>query len=149
MSSHRTTEARKADVLAALRRQKDLWLASADRSGRPHVIAVSAWWDGERLVVATRRESRTARNLAANPVARLAMGSPDDATVIDVDAAAAIPVGDDEELATGFAAAVGWDPRTVGEGWVFIPLDPVRIQAYRGYDELEGRDVMKGSRWLS
>jgi hypothetical protein len=32
---------------------------------------------------------------------------------------------------------------------VFIPLDPVRIQAYKGYDELEGRDVMKGSVWLA
>jgi predicted pyridoxine 5'-phosphate oxidase superfamily flavin-nucleotide-binding protein len=136
-------------VLAALGRQKDLWLASADRSGRPHIIAVSAWWDGERLVVATRRASRTARNLASNPLARLAMGSPDDATVIDVAAGSARPVGEDEDLADGFNAAVGWDPRTVGEGWVFIPLDPVRIQAYMGYDELEGRDVMKGSRWLA
>ena len=136
-------------MLAALGRQKDIWLASASRSGRPHVIAVSAWWDGERLVVATREASRTARNLAANPVARLALGSPDDATVIDVAAASPRPVAEAEDMADGFAAAVGWDPRTVGEGWVFIPLEPVRIQAYKGYDELEGRDVMKGSRWLA
>ncbi len=26
---------------------------------------------------------------------------------------------------------------------------PTRIQAYRGYDELEGRDEMRGSRWLA
>jgi hypothetical protein len=149
MSALRTTEARKADVLAALGRQKDIWLASADRSGRPHIIAVSAWWDDEKLVVATREASRTARNLAANRLARLALGSPDDATVIDVTAASAIPVGEDEDLASGFNGAVGWDPRTVGEGWVFIPLEPVRIQAYKGYDELEGRDVMKNSRWLA
>ena len=149
MSAHRTTEARKADVLATLAKQNDLWLATADRSGRPHIIAVSAWWDGERLVVATRGASRTARNLASSPWARLAMGSPDDATVIDAAAAAAIPAGEDDDLASGFAKAVGWDPRTVGEGWVFIPLDPVRIQAYKGYDELEGRDVMKGSEWLA
>jgi predicted pyridoxine 5'-phosphate oxidase superfamily flavin-nucleotide-binding protein len=148
LSVLRTAEARKADVLATLGRQKDVWLATADRSGRPHIIAVSAWWDGERLVVATRAASRTARNLAANPVARLALGSPADATLIDVAAASAIPV-DDEDLASGFTKTMGWDPRTVGEGWVFIPLEPVRIQAYKGYDELEGRDVMKASRWLS
>src|SRR6267143_6123365 len=100
-----------------------MWLASADRSGRPHVIAVSAWWEGERLVVATRGTSRTARNLAANPVARLAGGSPDDVTVIDVAAGSALPVDEDEDLAEGFKAAVGWDARTVGEGWVFIPLE--------------------------
>jgi predicted pyridoxine 5'-phosphate oxidase superfamily flavin-nucleotide-binding protein len=148
LSAIRTAGARKADVLAALGGQQDLWLATADHSGRPHIIAVSAWWDGERLVVATRAASRTARNLAANPVARLAVGSPADATLIDVAAARAVPV-DDEDLASGFSKAVGWDPRTVGEGWVFIPLEPVRIQAYKGYDELDGRDVMKGSRWLA
>jgi predicted pyridoxine 5'-phosphate oxidase superfamily flavin-nucleotide-binding protein len=149
VSQLRTTETRKSDVLAALGRQKDLWLASADRSGRPHIIAVSAWWDGERLVVATRGASRTARNLAANPRARLAIGSPEDATVIDVKAEAVRRVGDASDLAEGFMAAVGWDPREVGEDWVFIPLEPVRIQAYKGYEELEGRDVMKESRWLA
>jgi predicted pyridoxine 5'-phosphate oxidase superfamily flavin-nucleotide-binding protein len=149
LSALRTIQTRKKDVLAALGRQKDMWLASADRSGRPHVIPVSAWWDGERLVVATRGTSRTAQNLATNPVARLALGSPDDVTVIDVAVGSARPVGEDEDLASGFNAAVGWDPRTVGEGWVFIPLEPVRIQAYKGYDELEGRNVMKSSRWLA
>ena len=42
-----------------------------------------------------------------------------------------------------------WDPREVGEGWTFYRLRPTRIQAYRGYDELEGRDVMRGSAWLA
>jgi hypothetical protein len=51
-------------------------------------------------------------------------------------------------VAEGFSRAVGWDPREVGEGWAFFRLRPLRIQAYRGYDELEGRDVMRGSRWL-
>jgi hypothetical protein len=34
----------------------------------------------------------------------------------------------------------------VGAGWAFYRLRP-RIQAYRGYDELERRDVMRNSRW--
>ena len=44
---------------------------------------------------------------------------------------------------------MGWDPREVGEGWAFFRLRPSRIQAYRGYEELEGRDVMRNSRWLA
>jgi hypothetical protein len=28
-------------------------------------------------------------------------------------------------------------------------LRPVRVQAYRGYDELEGRDVMRDGDWLN
>ena len=145
----RDTKTRKADVLDALECQKDLWIATADRAGRPHLIAVSAWWDGSTVVIATVGTSRTARNLAANPTARLALGAPDDVVVIDASSTVSRPVPDSSELAAGFAAAVGWDPREVGEGWVFFRLEPARIQAYRGYDELEGRDVMRNSRWLA
>jgi predicted pyridoxine 5'-phosphate oxidase superfamily flavin-nucleotide-binding protein len=145
----RDTKTRQADVLEALERQKDLWLATADRQGRPHLIAVSAWWDGKRLIVTTTASSRTARNLAANPAARVAIGAPDDVIVLDVRAVNSAAVSDSAELAEGFTAAVGWDPREMGEGWMFFELEPKRIQAYRGYDELEGRDVMYGGRWLA
>ena len=50
----RDTATRKADALAALEKQHDIWLATADVAGRPHIIAVSAWWDGTDLVVVTR-----------------------------------------------------------------------------------------------
>lgn len=145
----RDTKIRKADVLAALSRQKDLWIATADPAGRPHLIAVSAWWDGSGVVIATSGASRTARNLEAKRPARLALGSPEDVIVIDARSGDSRPVSDSPELAGKFAAAVGWDPREAGEGWVFLRLDPERIQAYRGYDELEGRDVMRNSRWLA
>src|SRR6266568_897546 len=105
---------RKADVVAALEKQGSYFLVSADIAGRPHVIAVSAWWDGHELVVTTSGSSRTARNLAMNPFVKLA----------------------------------GWDPREM-EGWMFYRLRPTRIQAFRGYDEIEGRDVMVRSRWLA
>jgi hypothetical protein len=135
--------------LAALERQKDLWIATADRDGHPHLIAVSAWWDGSSVVMATHGASRTARNLSDNPDARLALGAPDDVAVVDVRVADRRPVSDTPELAEGFNTALGWDPREVGEGWVFFRLDPVRIQAYKGYDELEGRDVMRDGAWLA
>ena len=144
----RDTATRKADVLAALEKQHDLWLASADVAGRPHLIAVSAWWDGTGLIIATTGSSKTARNLAMNPAARVARGAPADAIVIDAQMIESRAVEDSAELAGGFAAAVGWDPREVGEGWMFFRLRPNRIQAFRGYDEIEGRDVMLRSRWL-
>jgi hypothetical protein len=114
------------------------------------MIAASAWWDGEHLVMATLATSRTARNLAQNETARLAVGKPEDAIMIDAelaDSVAAVEAAGG--LAEGFAKAVGWDPREVGDGWVLYRLKPTRIQAYRGYDELEGRDVMRKSRWLA
>jgi len=145
----RDTPTRKADALAALEQQADLWLSSADPRGRPHIIPVSAWWDGAHLVIATAGASRTARNMKANGAVRLAAGSPADAIMIDADVAESRPVDDSAELAGTFAATVGWDPREVGPGWVFFRLRPIRIQAYRGYDELEGRDIMRASKWLA
>jgi hypothetical protein len=145
----RETQARKADVLAALEKQADVWLSTADRAGRPHLIPVSAWWDGTHLVIATTGASRTARNMKVSRAVRVAGGSPSDAIMIDAEVVESPAVDESAELAGRFAAAVGWDPREVGKGWVFFRLQPTRIQAYRGYDELKGREVMRGSRWLA
>jgi hypothetical protein len=149
MTDLRTVEARKADVLVVLEGQRDLWLATSDTSGRPHLIAVSAWWDGSDLVVATTAGSRTASNLAGGPHVRLAAGTPNDVVMIDARVVESVAANQAAEVADGFAIAVGWDPRAVGEGWAFYRLRPTRIQAYRGYDELEGRDVMRKSQWLA
>src|SRR5256885_13326696 len=111
-----------------------MWLATADVAGRPHIIAVSAWWDGTDLVVATRGASKTARNLAMNPSAKVARGAPSDAVVIDAQMIDSLAVEDAAELAAGFAAAVGWGPRGVGEGRMVFRHRPVRIHAFRRYD---------------
>jgi hypothetical protein len=146
----RTTAERKADAIAALERNGDAWLATADRSGRPHLIAVSAWWDGERIVIATLGASRTARNLDAGELARVALGAPDDVVMIDARVVDSVPADESAaELAAGFSAAVGWDPREEPGAWRFFRLAPVAIQAYRGYSEQEGRDVMREGRWLA
>jgi hypothetical protein len=150
MSEGRTVEQRKADTIVELNRQRDLWLATADPSGKPHLIAVSAWWDGSHLIIATAAASRSARNLDTTGISRLALGSPDDVVVIDAAVADRVKVHDaDVQLAAGFTSAVGWDPCEIDGDWVFFRLTPARIQAYRGYDELEGRDVMLVGRWLA
>jgi Pyridoxamine 5'-phosphate oxidase len=146
----RSASQRKADVIEALERNSDLWLATAGASGGAHLIAVSAWWDGASIVIATTGGSRTARNLEATRSGRLAIGSPADAIMVDVRLEDSVPVAEaDSELATGFATGVGWNPAEAGSGWKFFRLRPVRIQSYRGYDELAGRDVMRDSRWLA
>jgi hypothetical protein len=145
----RDAKTRKADTLAVLDRQKDVWLATADPAGRPHIIAASAWWDGAELVVATRAGTKTARNMETNPTVRVARGAPSDAIVIEAQMIESRPVEEAAELARGFAAACGWDPREEGKGWVFFRLRPTRIQAFRGYEEVQGRDVMVRSEWLA
>lgn len=144
----RDTVDRKKDVLAVLDKQGDYFVSTADSAGRPHVIAVSAWWDGSDLVMATIATSRTARNLAAGGRVTLAAGVPSDAVVIQARMTESVAAADAPALADGFKAAVGWDPRQM-EGWAFYRLKPVRIQAFRGYDEIGNRDVMLASKWLA
>src|SRR6476661_4970942 len=138
MAESRTVEARKADVLASLEGQKSMWLATADSMGRPHLIAVSAWWDGHDLVMTTVATSRTAKNLTAGQEVRLAGGTPADAIVVDARVIETQAAEDAPDVAAGFEKAMGWDPREVGHGWAFFRLRPSRIQAFRGYEELEG-----------
>jgi hypothetical protein len=150
MSQPRSTEQRKADVMSALAQNADLWLATTSRGGRPHLIAVSSWWDGSQIVIATIVGSRTARNLAATGLARLALGSPADVVVIDGKVTSSTHVQHaDRQFAAGYQEATGWNPADEGGDWVFYRLQPVDIQAYRGYGELEGRDVMRDSHWLA
>jgi hypothetical protein len=149
MAESRTVEARKADVLASLEGQHSMWLATADSMGRPHLIAVSAWWDGSDLVMTTVAASRTAKNLTPGQEVRLAGGTPVDAIVVDARVIETQVAEAAPDVADGFKEAMGWDPREVGPGWAFFRLRPSRIQAYRGYEELEGRDVMRNSRWLA
>jgi len=143
----RDTATRKADVLAALDKQGHYWLATASVSGKPHVIAVSGWWDGTDLVVTTLGSSKTARNLAMSQMATLAGGDPSDAIVIQAQMIESADVEKATALAEGFEKAMGWDPREMA-GWMFFRLRPIQIQAFRGYDEIGNRDVMLRSRWV-
>jgi len=72
----RKLDQRKTDVLAALNKQADLWLATADMTGRPHLIAISAWWDGaksssRRPAEVGRPATSNQRELPASPLAPL------------------------------------------------------------------------------
>jgi hypothetical protein len=144
----RSVEERKHDVIAVLEAQGHMWLTTAHQ-GRPHAIGVSAWWDGTDLVVTTIGTSRTAMNLREARTATLVAGAPDDAVVIVADLVESMPAAGAEQVALGFSNAMGWDPREVGEGWDFFRLRPSRIQAFRGYEEIEGREVMQRGRWLA
>jgi len=149
VSEPRSLTQRKTDVLAALAANRDIWIATADHTGNPHLIAISSWWHDNQITITTSSASRTARNLVAVGAARLALGSPEDVIVVDAALVGRAPVREAEApLGDGFAAAVGWDPRTIDPRWSFYHLRPLRIQAYRGYDELAGREVMRNERWV-
>ncbi|HKV87011.1 MAG TPA: hypothetical protein VJT78_03345 [Candidatus Dormibacteraeota bacterium] len=142
----RDVATRKVDVLGVLEGQGHYWLSTADES-RPHAIGVSAWWNEDQLVVTTLGTSRTARNMTPGAQVVLVHGDPVDAVVIHAKVAGRTDAKDAGEIARGFKEVMGWEPGAES-GWSFFRLRPTRIQAYRGYDEIEGREVMKAGRWL-
>lgn len=149
MTEPRTTAQRAADTRHLLETAQPGWLSTADPRGRAHLIACTAWWHDGEVVITTVATTRTARNLEATRHARLALGTTDDATLLDLEVIDLTPVGDaSEEIAGGFAAAAGWDPREIGPEWSFVRFQPTRIQAYRGYDEVGGSEVFRRGRWL-
>lgn len=148
MAELRATAQRRHDVVASLEQNGHAWLATASGSV-PHVIVTQAVWNGQEIIVATRDASRTARNLHESHIARLAFGDSDDAILIDVELASSLSAGDAGPTGATFEGAAGWNPAEQGADWRLFVLRPTRIQAYRGYGEIEGRDVMRDGRWLA
>ena len=138
---------RKKDVLAYLESQGHYWLSTAEIGGRPYVIAVSGLWDGSAIIITTVGTSKTARNMEMNPLVVLAGGDPSDAIVINAQVIETVSVADSPQILQEWKQAMGWDPSELGD-WVFFRLRPTRIKAFRGYEEIEGRDVMVRSLWV-
>lgn len=143
----RSTAQRRADTLALLAAERDCWVATADRDGKPHLVPLSFWWDGETLIMATEHTSRTGRNLAAGGGIRLAVGPTRDLVMID-GTVVAVPMEDGGSRADGFAEAHSWDPRGESGDWTFLVVTPTRVQAWREADEIAGRTIMRGGFWL-
>jgi hypothetical protein len=141
---------RVSDVRARLEEQlADVWVATASADGVAHLVPLSLAWDGERVVIALESTSLTARNIAASGRARLAVGETRDVVMIDAVLDSVVELdGMPPDLAAAYVTQAGWDPRTAGEGQLFMRLRPDRIQAWRESNELRGRTVMRSGEWL-
>ena len=139
---------RRADLLARLERDADVWVPSATATGDVHLVPLSFGWDGERLTIAASERSVTARNLIRAGRARVGLGPTRDVALIE-GPLEVVPVPDaDPALAEAYARQAGYDPREAGGSWVFLRLRPTRIQAWREEDELDDRLLMADGVWL-
>jgi hypothetical protein len=143
----RSRAQRRIDTLAKLRREVDLWLASADETGAAYLIPVSYYWDDSTLTIATPRASRTAVNVIRAGWARVALGPTRDVVIIE-GPVEAISIGRETRLEDAHAQATGFDPRELAEEYVYLRITPHTIQAWREANELEGRQLMRGGEWL-
>ena len=143
----RSRAQRRIDVLAKLRTDVDLWVASADESGGAYLVPLSYYWDDSALTIATPRASRTAKNLVRAGWARVALGTTRDVVIIE-GPVEAVPIGTDTRLEDAHAQATGFDPRTLAEVYIYLRITPHTIQAWREANELEGRQLMRRGEWL-
>jgi len=143
----RSSAQRRIDVLAKLRGDVDLWVASADEAGNAYLVPLSYYWDDSTLTIATPRASRTATNLVRAGWARVALGPTRDVVIIE-GSVEAITIGTDASLEEAHAQATGFDPRTLAEEYVYLRITPQSIQAWREANELEGRQLMRRGEWL-
>jgi general stress protein 26 len=146
MHQARTLAERRAAALERLRSDSNLWLATASDGRGPHLIPVSYWWDGARLLTATFEYSRTLRNVRAQPKVRASIGSTGDVLMIDAMAVVVAAADIGETAAEGYAQASGV-PRSA-PGFTYMRLVPERIQVWKGQAEFSGRTVMRAGVWL-
>lgn len=138
---------RRAAAVEHLRSNSNLWFATASGERGPHLIPVSYWWDGTRLTTATFENSRTLKNVQAQPKVRVAVGSTGDVLIVDATATIVAVADIDPRAAEAYARAAGNDPRSV-PGFTYIQLAPERMQVWRGPAEFAGRTVMHRGVWL-
>jgi len=143
----RSRSQRKLDVLARLRGDVDVWVASADEVGGAYLVPLSYYWDDATLTLATPRASRTAVNLVRAGWARVALGPTRDVVIIE-GPLEAIPIGTDPRLEDAHAQATGFDPRTLAEQYIYLQITPRNIQAWREANEIKGRQLMRSGEWL-
>jgi hypothetical protein len=138
---------RTRDVRDRLANDVDLWVATAGGDA-PYLIPLSFLWDGTELLVATPSASITSRNLISTGRARLGLGLTRDVVLIDGTAESIAIENLPIEVGDAFALKTGFDPRSLSTPYTYFRLCPVRIQAWREANELDGREVMRDGSWL-
>jgi hypothetical protein len=146
----RRRDQRVKDTLESLQAEVDVWIATASRTGKPYLVPLSFYWDGEAMIVTTTRSSRTGRNFAETGRARAALGQTRGQVVVIDARVEEMPVGDGVELQDAYVRATDFDPRPWNIGYAFFRLVPERIQAWRGDDaeELRDKDLMQNGVFL-
>jgi hypothetical protein len=140
----RSRAQRKADTLARLETGVDCWVASADETGNAHLVPFSYHWDGRSIVLAMPPGNRTAANLLRSGRARIALDGTRDVVLVD----GAVEAGVDEPTKDAYVRQAKWDPRTEPHEYLWLRVTATRVQAWREANELAGRTLMKGGRWV-
>ena len=73
-----TTSLAAARVRRFLEQEPVVWLSTVRPDGRPHLVPIWFWWDGDALLVFSKPNAQKIRNLRARPSVMLALGDAED-----------------------------------------------------------------------
>ncbi len=88
-----------AHIDERLRAEPIIWLATVRPDGRPHLVPVWFFWDGETITIYSQPDNRKMRNLQLNPNVSLALNTADE--------------GDDVVIVEGKAELLGKSAQTM------------------------------------
>jgi hypothetical protein len=125
-----------------------LWIATASPDGIPHLVPFSFVWDGQHVTMATKANAPAAHNAADTGNARLALGTFGDVVLIDGRVHLVDPQNIDCGVANRLVQVSAIDGRRA-PGFVYLQVEPTRIQAWWSGAELASPTVMREGRWLS
>jgi hypothetical protein len=149
MAEPRSPWQRKHDTLLKLHEEVDAWVATAgEEGGMPYLIPLSFLWDGEALLISTPSLSPTSRNLHTSGKARLGIGPTRDLVLIEGTVEELTASDITSEIGDAFAAKTGFDPRELNTPYTYFRIYPLRLQAWREANELEGRELMRDGVWV-
>ncbi|MFC9504536.1 pyridoxamine 5'-phosphate oxidase family protein [Streptomyces sp. NPDC057002] len=143
----RTPEQRKADLLARLEREMDIWVATADAEGVPCLVPLWFVRHDEAVWLCTRLTNPTGRNLRDGRRARLALGDTRDVVLVDGEVETFTCAGVPPAAAEAFLAKTGWDPREDHASYAFFRVRPRAVQAWCEVQELPRRHLMRDGVW--
>ncbi|MFE5752710.1 pyridoxamine 5'-phosphate oxidase family protein [Streptomyces massasporeus] len=144
----RTPEQRKADLLARLEREIDIWVATADAEAVPCLVPLWFVWHDEAVWLCTRLTNPTGRNLRDGGRARLALGDTRDVVLVDGEVRTHPMREVPSAAAEAFRVKTGWDPREDHASYAFFQVRPRAVQAWCEVRELPGRHLMREGVWV-
>ncbi len=131
-----------ARIRAFLERESVIWLATAGDAGKPSLVPVWFWWDGDAILVASKPNARKVRNIRANPEVMLALGDADDdfdiglveakAELVDVPTRALLAAGLQAKYGRRMAA-IGLGPEEFAATYSqVVRIDPSKWRHWHG-----------------
>lgn len=133
---------------ARLKKSKQYWIATTRPDGRPHVMVVWALWMDGVLYFSTGRESRKAKNLAANPNCTMCNEDAAEAVILEGVVNAERNVERIREFVKLYEKKYKWKLGEMGENMVALK-DPVFCLRPRvAFGFWEKKFASTATRWL-